>query len=212
MVAVLAFTFRALIISTTIEQSPTLVTACDSTNEFTPNWPIAPPPAARLEDTSSNEFASAPTAVPTPVGTQAPPVTVESATLSTEVVTQSLPLPSETLDPPGSSGPCEGEGNACTGDVTHWDGGVGACGWAVDTDRDMQVALPHAMMGTQSNGNPYCGRSLTIRSPSGQKISATVGDKCMGCESRSIDLTDALFQAVVPFGDGRVSNIQWWFN
>jgi gentisate 1,2-dioxygenase len=77
----------------------------------------------------------------------------------------------------------------------------------------MQIALPFEFMGTQSNGNPYCGKSLTLLNPTtGQTVQATVGDKCMGCTGRSIDCTDALFSAIVPGGDGRVSGIEWWFN
>lgn len=76
----------------------------------------------------------------------------------------------------------------------------------------MQIALPHGMMGTQSNGNPFCGRSLSIIAADGSTVQATVGDKCMGCEGDSIDLTDALFKAVRPNGDGRVSGVKWYFN
>ena len=97
--------------------------------------------------------------------------------------------------------------------MTYYEAGLGACG-TVNTDTDSIIALPYEFMGDISNGNPYCGRSLTILNPSnGNSAQATVEDKCMGCEGRSIDLTLALFQAVA--GDlslGRVQGIQWWFN
>merc|ERR1712130_670655 len=90
-----------------------------------------------------------------------------------------------------------------TGDITHWDGGLGACGWNVDTNADMQIAMPVGMMGSQSNGNPFCGKSLTIKNPStGVTAQATVGDKCMGCTGGSIDLTNVLFAAVGGGCDG----------
>lgn len=112
-----------------------------------------------------------------------------------------------------SSASCEGTSNACSGDITHWDGGLGACGWNVNTNSDMQIALPYGFMGTQSNGNPYCGRSLTIKNPTtGQTVQATVGDKCMGCTGRSIDMTNALFDAIGNGCDGRCSGFDWWFN
>ena len=60
-------------------------------------------------------------------------------------------------------------------------------------------------------GNPYCGKSLSIKGTDGNIIQATVGDKCMGCSGFSIDLTDALFTIVAPTGDGRVSGVEWWF-
>lgn len=112
----------------------------------------------------------------------------------------------------GSGGRCEGPGSGCAGDATHWDGGLGACGWTVNTASDMQIALPVGLMGDQSNGNPYCGRSVSIKTPNGGTVSATVGDKCMGCQGDSIDMTNALFAAALPNGDGRVSNVEWWFD
>lgn len=112
-----------------------------------------------------------------------------------------------------TGGACEGEGSGCYGDVTHWDGGLSACGWTVNTESDMQIAMPVGMMGAQSNGNPYCGRSLTIKNPTtGTTTLAIVGDKCMGCQGHSIDLTNALFNAIAPGCDGRCSGYEWWFN
>ena len=75
----------------------------------------------------------------------------------------------------------------------------------------MNVALPYQLMGTQSNGNPYCGRTVNIKGTDGQVRTGTVVDKCMGCSGDSIDLSPPLFSLVAPAGDGRVSNIQWWF-
>lgn len=110
------------------------------------------------------------------------------------------------------SATCEGGGSSCKGEVTHWDGGLGACGTVVNTESDMAIALPHGLMGTRSNDNPYCNRAVTIRTVSGSTVQAFVKDKCMGCVDRSIDLTNTLFNAVTDGkGDGRVANIEWWF-
>ncbi|KAK5330942.1 hypothetical protein LTR70_000264 [Exophiala xenobiotica] len=112
-----------------------------------------------------------------------------------------------------SGGACEGAGSGCYGDVTHYDGGVGACGWNVNTKTEMVIAMPVGMMGALSNDNPYCGRSLTIKNPTtGTTAQAIVGDKCMGCQGQSIDLTDALFNAIAPGCDGRCHGYEWWFN
>lgn len=65
---------------------------------------------------------------------------------------------------------------------------MGACG-EDDTGKDETdyiVALSHDLMGTQSNGNPYCGKTITI-SYGGKTVQATVKDKCMGCALDSID-------------------------
>ena len=43
-------------------------------------------------------------------------------------------------------GLCTGSGDSCTGDITHFDGGLGACGKNVDTDGEMAVALPVGLM------------------------------------------------------------------
>ncbi|KIW95115.1 uncharacterized protein Z519_03699 [Cladophialophora bantiana CBS 173.52] len=157
--------------------------------------PVAPSPATSSSAVAPSAPASSPPAAPS-----------------------SAPAPSmvnvQPKDTVGTDGTCEGSGDACQGDVTHWDGGLGACGWNVNTNSDMQIALPYAFMGTQSNGNPYCGRSVTLYNPtSGTTVQATVGDKCMGCLDRAIDCTDALFNAITDgTGDGRVSGIQWWLN
>ena len=67
-------------------------------------------------------------------------------------------------------------------------------------------------MGPQSNSNPYCGRAIALLDPStGIMQQGIVGDKCTGCVDRAVDLTDVLFQALVPTGDGRVHGIEWWF-
>lgn len=112
-----------------------------------------------------------------------------------------------------SGGVCSGSSSNCVGDITHYDGGLGACGWNVNTNSDMQIALPVGLMGAQSNGNPYCGQSVTIKNPNtGATVQATVGDKCMGCSGDSIDLTNVLFTAIGGGCDGRCSGFQWWFN
>lgn len=111
------------------------------------------------------------------------------------------------------NGPCIGSDSNCVGDITHWDGGLGACGWNVDTNSQMQIALPVGLMGPLSNSNPYCGQSVTIKNPNtGATVQATVGDKCMGCTGYSIDLTNALFNAIGGGCDGRCGGFQWWFN
>lgn len=149
-------------------------------------------------------------AAPAPVMPAPPAAVVPSPP---PVASSSVPV--QPKDTAGSTtGTCEGSGASCVGDVTHWDGGLGACGWNVDTNSQMAIALPFAFMGTQSNGNPYCGRSVTLVNPAtGTTVQATVGDKCMGCEARAIDCTDALFNAITDGkGDGRLSGIQWYFS
>ncbi|OCK73215.1 hypothetical protein K432DRAFT_267451, partial [Lepidopterella palustris CBS 459.81] len=96
------------------------------------------------------------------------------------------------------------------GDITYYipDGGKGACGWNIQNS-DMQVALASGMMGEQSNGNPWCNKRIKILHD-GIIHSTIIGDKCMGCEGESIDLTPALWAVVAPDVDGRAHNVEWW--
>lgn len=170
------------------------------------------PSAAPVASSSS---AAAPSPIYSPAGfaqASPPPSPVTSSSAPAPVAPAPAPSSTQMQGKSTSGGTCVGQGSGCSGDITHWDGGLGACGWNVNTNSDMQIALPYELMGTQSNGNPYCGMSLTIQGPAGNLVQATVGDKCMGCSGYSIDLTDVLFTAVAPNGDGRVSDIQWWFN
>lgn len=199
-------------VETTLESSALPSTSIP--NSFSPSAAVIP------------TMTSAPS-VQAPPFTSAPPVPVVPTTSQYAAPPPSVPSPppaAATNNPSSgqsdsgsvsasASGTCEGTGSACLGDITHWDGGLGACGWDVNSASDMQVALPVGFMGTQSNGNPYCGRALTIRNPTtGQTVQATVGDKCMGCSGRSIDLTNALFGAVGGGCDGRCSGFEWWFS
>lgn len=183
----------------------------EATPAAVPEAPPAAPPAPVADAPAAFAAAASPSAAPAPSSAPAPPAPEAPDSSPSSSSAAAAPIEAKTAGS-SSGGPCEGSDNVCTGDVTHYDGGLGACGWDVDTTTEMQIALPHALMGTQSNGNPYCGRSLTIKSPNGGTVKATVGDKCMGCEGASIDLTDALFAAVVPDGDGRVSGIEWYFD
>jgi expansin (peptidoglycan-binding protein) len=72
------------------------------------------------------------------------------------------------------------------------------------------VALSHLLMGTQSNGNPYCGKTITVNYK-GKTTTAKVVDKCMGCDIFSIDLSDKAFGELADLGIGRAS-ATWHFN
>ncbi|KAI9739435.1 MAG: hypothetical protein M1818_005123 [Claussenomyces sp. TS43310] len=100
----------------------------------------------------------------------------------------------------------------CTGDMTYYDAsaGTGACGWNNNTMADDVIALPHELMGSLSNDNPYCGLTVSI-SYGGKEITATVVDKCMGCTGNAIDLSNHAFDQLDAESAGRVT-CKWWFN
>jgi len=66
-------------------------------------------------------------------------------------------------------------------------------------------------MGTRSNDNPYCGKTVTIKAK-GKTVVAKVHDKCMGCAMGDIDVSEKAFLAL--FGDLGVGRapVEWYFN
>ncbi|KAK4888248.1 hypothetical protein LTR27_012828 [Elasticomyces elasticus] len=103
-------------------------------------------------------------------------------------------------------------GSTYTGDITYYAPGLGSCGWT-NTEDEAIVAIPHGMMenGINPNLNPLCGQYITI-SYAGAEHKAKIVDTCGGCDGQAIDLTQTLFDAVAPSGDGRVHGVEWWFN
>ncbi|PBP16202.1 riboflavin aldehyde-forming enzyme [Diplocarpon rosae] len=107
-------------------------------------------------------------------------------------------VPSYATTPSGATGGVCSADSPCEGDITYYEAGLGACGTTNDGSVEKVVALPHGMMGTQSNGNPYCGMTVTIMLGS-KTTQATVVDKCMGCKGNSIDLSNAAFGVLADF-------------
>lgn len=123
---------------------------------------------------------------------------------------------------------------AYTGDLTHYDPGLGACGWT-NSASDMIVALAVDQYGTDANPNnaAVCGRQISINCKSanrsrdflskstylltfivtidnGKTAVAEVVDKCWGCASGDIDVSDAVFSQLADLGAGRVQ-VSWDF-
>jgi rare lipoprotein A (peptidoglycan hydrolase) len=66
-------------------------------------------------------------------------------------------------------------------------------------------------MGPQSNGNSYCGLFVTI-TLNGKSVVAKVVDKCMGCTGKSIDLSNAAWDALGVSRDVGRTQAEWCFN
>ncbi|KAL2890168.1 Allergen Asp f 7 -like protein [Ceratocystis lukuohia] len=81
-----------------------------------------------------------------------------------------------------------------SGYLTYYDLGMGACGFddSGKDETDYIIAISKDLMGTQSNGNPYCGKTATITG-NGKTITATIRDKCMGCTTDHIDGSKKIF-------------------
>ncbi|KAG4029541.1 hypothetical protein MFRU_015g00820 [Monilinia fructicola] len=132
------------------------------------------------------------------------PVVVPSYTSSAPVVATSSASSS-------TGGVCP-SGSPCSGDITFYEAGLGACGTTTDGSTFAGVALPVGLMGSLSNNNPYCGKTITIKCTStGKTTQATVIDKCMGCEGNSIDLTNFAFDQLAEESVGR-TQATWYFN
>lgn len=151
----------------------------------------------------TDENSPAPAPPPPPPAPPAPaPAPSVPAPKPNVQVANPAPAPAEMAAPAG----------ARHGDLTFFTVGLGACGFD-DTGKDYAeniVALSHLLMGTQSNGNPYCGRRITV-SYGGKTAQAVVRDKCMGCAADNIDGSEKLFTEFQPLGTGRFG-VQWWFS
>ncbi len=97
--------------------------------------------------------------------------------------------------------------------MTYYTLGMGACG-ENDAGKDLTdniVAISVDQMGSLSNSNPMCGKTITI-SQNGQTTTALIRDKCMGCASGAIDVSEKVFNEIFGgTGVGR-SPVTWWFN
>jgi hypothetical protein len=167
--------------------------------------------AAPAPETTTIQVASVTPPAPVVPTTVAAPVVNTPAVVSTPVA---VAAPAASSSAPVTGGSSNGEcnsGSPCSGDITFYEAGLGACGETTDGSVDKVVALPHEFMGTQSNGNPFCGKTVTINYK-GATVQATVVDKCMGCVGRDLDLSNAAFDGLgIPQSVGRTT-ADWYFN
>lgn len=98
------------------------------------------------------------------------------------------------------------------GEITYFNIGPGACGLDFQgQDETVNIlALSHLLMGTLSNNNPYCGKTVMIRA-NGRETTATVQDKCMGCAIDNIDVSRKVFRELFDSLDRGRAEVEWWF-
>lgn len=108
---------------------------------------------------------------------------------------------------------CGGIRGDFSGRATYYNIGVGytACG-SRHNDNEYMVALnapqfdPHTPNGNP-NRNSLCNKKIQIKGPRGT-VQASIVDKCPGCPYGGLDLTPAVFKAVIGdlgIGVGQVS-------
>ncbi|EAU34630.1 allergen Asp f 7 [Aspergillus terreus NIH2624] len=106
------------------------------------------------------------------------------------------------------SGACSKE-SPCTSQVTFYDTATSAsapssCGYTNDGETENVLALPVGIMKDSD-----CGRTVTIKYGGSTKTGKVV-DKCMGCDSTSIDLSRHFFSELAAFAEGRLFGVEWW--
>lgn len=88
-----------------------------------------------------------------------------------------------------------------SGQGTFYDVGLGSCG-QTNTNSQMVAALSSKIMGSN-----YCGKSITVKGPSGS-VTVKVVDTCPGCAAGDIDMSAAAFKKIASLSAGRVP-ISW---
>ncbi|RKU45671.1 hypothetical protein DL546_005156 [Coniochaeta pulveracea] len=175
----------------------------------------APAPVVSEAPTTS---APAPVVVPTTsVVAAAPPSSSAAPVVDTPSVAAAAPSPTTVAAAPAATPTASTDStqgaDVKTGDLTYYTVGMGACG-EDDSGKDESeniVALSHLLMGTVSNGNPYCGKTITI-SYGGKEVVATVKDKCMGCDINNIDVSVGAFKSLMGSTDVGRKAVDWWLN
>ncbi|KAL2023125.1 hypothetical protein VTK56DRAFT_3731 [Thermocarpiscus australiensis] len=165
--------------------------------------PPPPPPPPVVQPSSS----PAPSPSPSPAPAPAPAPSSSSP-----------PAPTQDDGSGGSSGGNSASGNsapssAYEGDLTFFALGLGSCGFD-DSGKDLTdniVAVSSALMGGVSNGNPMCGKTITVTA-NGKSVQATVHDKCPSCARGDIDASEKMFVELFGSKDVGRGKIKWWFN
>lgn len=208
-------------------QKPKVQAIVPTSEPYVAPEPVPTTPSTTSTSSTSTSSTSSSTTVEVPVYTP-PPVEVAPTTQApAPVPTTQAPVPEPTTQAPAplpttaatspaagasSGGACGEIGGQCSGDITYYEAGLGACGWTNDGSSEDVFALAHGMMGTQSNGNPFCGRMATIKVAGKPEVKAKLVDKCMGCEGQSIDLSSHLFNQLSEEATGRLHGVEWHFD
>lgn len=168
---------------------------------------VAPPPPPPSAPPTTSSVYVAPPPPPSP-----PALKAQATTAAPPAPVAPAPMPSS--NEAGKSGSSGGSGSGKhNGDITYYAVGMGACG-EDDSGKDNSdniVALSHLLMGTQSNGNPMCGKTITIYA-NGKFTSAKVRDKCMSCDHDDIDVSEKVYKELYGGLESGRMPISWSFN
>jgi hypothetical protein len=179
--------------------------------QFIESTEAAAPPPAPTSTSSSAAPPPPPPPSPEPEPEPSPePQPSPEPTPSPEPSSEPSPEPEPSSSPaPGGGG---GSGEVYEGEITYYAVGLGACG-EDDSGADQTkniVAISSSIM-TGSNGDPSCGRTITIES-NGKSVTATVRDKCPSCERGSIDVSEKVYLELWGSLDTGRMPVKWQFN
>jgi hypothetical protein len=190
----------------------------------TPSSPpavVAPAPAPTTSSSSSSVYvAPKPSVAPVEAPAPAPPAPKVETPAAPSVATPPAASPDTGSSSNSNSGSSVNtNSNAASvlgsgyqsGDLTYYAVGLGACG-EDDSGKDMTeniVAMSAETMGSQSNGNPMCGKKIKVfNSANGKSTIGVIHDKCPGCKAGSVDVSQKMFEELADPADGRV-DISW---
>lgn len=182
-----------------------------------------PPPPPKPTTTTTTAPPPPPTTEappPPPKTTEAPPPPPPSTTEAPPPppkTTQAPPPPPQTTQAPPPPPPSSGGGHTgacskdtpCKGQVTYYDTATdpsapSSCGWTNDGESEAVLALPVGLMKDSD-----CGRMVTVKY-GGVTKQGKVVDKCMGCDSSSIDLSKHFFSELAEMLEGRLHDVEWF--
>ncbi|KAL2013899.1 hypothetical protein VTN00DRAFT_1424 [Thermoascus crustaceus] len=201
-------------ITTVVPTTSTTVTPSSSSSSSSSIY-TPPPPTQAPAPPATSAHQPAPTTSSAPVVTSAPapqpPAPEPAPSSSSSSSSASAPAPSSSAPSDSDNGGVCSQSAPCSGDGTYYDTATSAsapssCGFTNDGLAENVIALPVGMMQDSD-----CGKTVTI-SYDGKTSTAKVVDKCMGCQGNSIDMSRHLFGSLADMAEGRLSNVQWWFN
>ncbi|AEO55865.1 hypothetical protein MYCTH_2314413 [Thermothelomyces thermophilus ATCC 42464] len=189
-----------------------------STTFLTSTTPAASPGVFIQEpetsSTTSTRVQAPPTSQAPPPPPQSPSPSPEPSPSTTSVAAPPASSSAPPTEAPGGDG-SSGSGGQDTrsGEITYYALGMGSCG-VDDSGKDNSdniVAVSSSLMGAQSNGNPMCGKTITVKA-NGKTAQAVVHDKCPSCAPNDIDVSEKLFLELFGSLDLGRGQVEWYFN
>ncbi|KAF8984616.1 RlpA-like double-psi beta-barrel-protein domain-containing protein-containing protein [Cyathus striatus] len=155
-------------------------------------------------------------AQPTTTTTKEKPTTTEEDKPSTTVVptTTKPEVPTQAAEATSSSDLPSFMVGTQTGQGTHYNPGMGACGM-VNTNSDFIAAASHLLFdnfpgytGANPNNNPICNRKVNA-TYQGKSVTVSITDRCEACAVTDLDFSPHAFDQLADETVGRISGMTW---